>query len=103
MEKRYRVEADLDGELAQLYSGILEAFEAAGTTSLGEMNRTLLQTGLLMHLSMMSSFGLLSPAESERLTQLAKEIAGDHLMWDVAQLARQHWGAEGGGAIDLKA
>ena len=27
MEKRYRVEADLDGELAELYSGILQAFE----------------------------------------------------------------------------
>ncbi|MBT3344322.1 MAG: hypothetical protein HOH74_08320 [Gemmatimonadetes bacterium] len=102
MEKRYRVEADLEGELAELYSGILEAFEAAGTTSLGEMNRTLLQTGLLMHLSMMSSFGLLPPAESERLKQLAEGIAGDHLMWEIAELARQHWGGEGG-AIDLKA
>ena len=102
MEKRYHVEADLDGDLAELYAGILQTFEAAGTTGLGEMNRTLLQTGMLMHLSMMASFGLLAPAEAERLTQLAESIAGDHLMWDIAKLARQHWSGDGG-TIDLKA
>ena len=102
MEKRYRVEADLDGELAELYSGILQAFKQAGSTSLGEMNRTLLQTGMLMHLSMMSSFGLLADDKAERLKVVAQSIAGDHLMWEIAQMASQHWRSDGG-TIDLKA
>ncbi len=102
MEKRYRVEAELDGDLAELYAGILQAFEQAGSASLGEVNRTLLQTGMLLHLSMMSSFGLLAPEEGERLQVIAKRIAGDHLMWEIAQLASQHWSGDGG-TIDLKA
>ena len=102
MEKRFRVEADLEGELAELYAGILQAFEKGGSTSLREMNRTLLQTGMLLHLSMMSSFGLLEDEEAERLKAVAENVAGAHLMWEIAQLAAEHWSGDGG-SIDLKA
>ena len=105
MEKQFKVETLLDGNLAELYETVMEQFEAASSLSLSEMNRALLQTGLLMHLTMMTSMGVVTDEERSRvMDELAERVGKDNLMWEVVELAKRHWRDGGGsGTIDLKA
>lgn len=104
MEKQFRVEIFLDGDLGLLYEAVMLQFEKASSLSLSEMNRALLQTGLLLHLTMLSSMGVSPAPDVERLEALAERVGKNNLMWEVVELARRHW-REGGisGAIDLHA
>ena len=103
MEKQFKVETLLAGDLADLYEAVMEQFEASGTPGLSEMNRALLQTGLLMHLTMMTSMGVVSDEERRsRMEELAERVGRENLMWEVVQLARRHWSEGGSGSIDLQ-
>ena len=103
MDKQFSVETFLEGDLAELYEAVLQQFERAGNLSLSEMNRALLQTGLLLHMTMMTSLGIVrDEAEVERLDALAERIGSDNLLWGVVELARRQWRA-GGGAFDVEA
>ena len=101
MEKQFKVETLLAGDLAELYEAVMEQFEASGSPSLSEMNRALLQTGLLMHLTMLTSMGVVSDEERRsRMEELAERVGRENLMWEVVVLARRHWGKGGAGSID---
>jgi hypothetical protein len=69
---------------------------------LSEMNRTLLQTGVIHHLLMLQGMGLISREEATRQQALIDTLAGDTLMWDLVQLARKYWKNKGGGLVNLK-
>ena len=102
MEKQFKVETFLGGDLAELYETVMEQFEASGSASLSEMNRALLQTGLLMHLTMMTSMGVVSDEDRrQRMEELAEKVGRENLMWEIVELARRHWNKGGAGSIDL--
>ena len=51
MEQLVKIEATLTGDPAELYASLLAVFEEKSGTSLSEMNRALLQTGVIHHLT----------------------------------------------------
>jgi len=104
MDKQFRVETFIEADLAELYAAVLEQFEASGSLSLSEMNRALLQTGLLMHLTMMTSLGIVRDEdEVARLDALVERVGGDHLMWSLVEVARKHWRSGTSGSFDVEA
>ena len=104
MEKQFKVETLLGGDLAELYEAVMDQFEASGSLSLSQMNRALLQTGLLMHLTMLTSMGAVSDEQRRlRMEELAARVGKDNLMWEVVELARRHWTEGEAGSIDLQA
>ena len=105
MDKIFKIETTLSDELAELYAGLLEEFESRSHISLSELNRTLLQTGLIQHLVMMEGLGLIQGAKAERLRILIDRIAQQTIMREVVQLVRAYWkkNAGGTGLIDLRA
>ena len=54
MEKVFKIEATMAQDLAELYAALMEEFETKSGIPLADMNRTLLQTGMIHHLSMMN-------------------------------------------------
>ncbi len=104
LEKQFRVETLLQGEQAELYESVLAEFERASGMSLSEVNRALLQTGMLMHLTMMTSMGIVPEASRrEQLDALVQRVGRDNLLWDIIELARRHWGDGSAGAVDFEA
>lgn len=102
MDKVFKIEVTLSGELADLYQQLLAEFAAKSQIPLSEMNRTLLQTGVIHHLLMLQGMGLISREEATRQQALIDTLAGDTLMWDLVQLARKYWKNKGGGLVNLK-
>ena len=104
MDQLVRIEATLTGELAELYANLLAVFEEKSGTPLSDMNRALLQTGIIHHLTMMRGLGLIDGEEGERLEALIDSVAKETIMWELVKMAREYWrGSAGTGAIDLKA
>ena len=104
MEKQFRVETFLEGDLAELYGAVLAELEQASGMSLSQVNEALLQTGMLFHLTMMTSMGIVRDAEQcQQLDGLAERIGKENLLWEIVEMARRHWREGGTGAIDLKA
>lgn len=102
MDKVFKIEVTLSGELADLYQQLLAEFAAKSQIPLSEMNRTLLQTGVIHHLLMLQGMGLIDREEVTRQQALIDTLAGDTLMWDLVQLARKYWKNKGGGLVNLK-
>lgn len=103
MEKIYKFEVTLKGELAELYQKLLEEFAQKSQIPLSEVNRTLVQTGVIHHLTMMQGMGLIAREERASQQALIDGLARDTLQWDLVQLARNYWKSRGGGLVDLKA
>lgn len=108
MQKVYKVETTLSHDLAELYSILEDEFASNSSIPLSDLNRTLLQTGMVHHLVMMGGLGILKDREKmAQVDELINRVSRDTLLWDVLQMVRSHWrdcGADGqGGAIDLKA
>jgi hypothetical protein len=105
MEKLYRIETTLSHDLAELYSMLVEEFESKSSIPLSDLNRTLLQTGLVHHLAMMEGLGLLDEGHKARIKELSDNVSQDTIIWDVLQMVRSYWRDSGGqsGTIDLKA
>lgn len=106
MEKVFRVETSLAHELAELYAALLEEFETKSSIPLADMNRTLLQTGLIHHLTMMSRLGLIDGEKTARIDALVDRVARNTIMWDLLKMVRSYWQdcADGKiGGIDFKA
>ena len=91
MDLVFEIEATLSDELAQLYEGLMEEFETKSAVGLEEMNRTLLQTGLVYHLTMMGGLGLIEEKKRERMFQLIDAVASETVMWDLVKHARAYW------------
>ena len=75
MEQLVKIETTLTGKLAELYVSLMAAFEENSSTPLSEMNRALLQTGIIHHLIMMRGLGLIDGDEGERLESLIDSVA----------------------------
>ena len=105
MDRVFSIEATLTGELGELYAGLIEEFEARSDVTLSEMNRTLLQTGMIQHLTMMGGLGLFSQDKKERIDRTIDSVASKTIMWDLVQHAREFWQNNSGstGAVDLNA
>ena len=109
MQKVYNVETSISHDLAELYSILTDEFEANSSIPLSDLNRTLLQTGMIHHLTMMQGLGLIrgDKEKEARIEALTENVASDTLLWDVLMMIRSYWrdrGVEGqGGSIDLKA
>ena len=107
MEKVYKVETTLSHSLAELYASLEEEFANKSSIPLSDMNRTLLQTGLIHHLTMMSGLGLIEPEKAARLHGLIDQVAKDTILWDILQMVRTYWrdcGSGGpGGSSGLQA
>ncbi len=91
MEKVYKVETTLSHNLAELYAGLEEEFANKSSIPLSDMNRTLLQTGLIHHLTMMSGLELIEPEKAARLNALIDQVAKDTMLWDILQMVRTYW------------
>jgi len=103
MEKIFKVEVTLSGELAELYEQLLLEVAAKSQISLSEMNRTLLQTGVVQHLLMLQGMGLIQKEGQGRQQVLIDLLSRDTLMWELVQLARKYWRNKGGGLVNLQA
>ena len=103
MEQLFKIETTLTGELAELYAGLMAEFESRSDISLSEMNRAVLQTGIVHHLTMMRGLGLLDGEEGDRIEALVDSVANETIMWEVVRLARDYWKNSNSGSIDLKA
>tara|TARA_Y100000588_G_scaffold366539_1_gene432378 strand:- start:177 stop:497 length:321 start_codon:yes stop_codon:yes gene_type:complete len=106
MEKVFKVETTLAKELAELYAGLLEEFEQKSGIPLADMNRTLLQTGMIHHLTMMNGLGLLEEDKVVQFEELIDRVAKDTIMWEVLQMVRKYWRDTANGQtgiIDYKA
>ena len=107
MDKVFKVETTLSHSLAELYASLEEEFATKSSIPLSDMNRTLLQTGLIHHLTMMAGLGLLDSEKAAAVDELINQVAKDTILWEVLQMVRTYWrdcGASGqGGAVDLKA
>ena len=107
MDKVFKVETTLSHGLAELYASLEEEFANKSTIPLSDMNRTLLQTGLIHHLTMMGSLGLIEAEKAAAVDELIDQVAKDTILWEVLQMVRTYWrdcGANGqGGAVDIKA
>ena len=103
MDLVFEIEATLSDELAKMYEGLMEEFEAKSAIGLAEMNRTLLQTGLVHHLTMMGGLGLIEEDKRERMFRLIDAVASETMMWDLVKHARAYWQNSQGstGALDL--
>ena len=66
MDKVYKIETTLSHGLAELYAGLEEEFANKSSIPLSDMNRTLLQTGLIHHLAMMGGLGLIDPEKAAK-------------------------------------
>jgi hypothetical protein len=64
MQKVYKVETTLSHDLAELYSILEDEFASNSSIPLSDLNRTLLQTGMVHHLVMMGGLGILKDRES---------------------------------------
>jgi hypothetical protein len=103
MDKYVHLETSLKGELAELYSGLLEEMEAKSSVSLAEINRTFIQTGMIHHLLMLKGLGVIQGQKADELERLAQKIGQDSILWDVFEILRQHWQKNtGGGSIDVQ-
>ncbi len=95
--------------MAELYSVLVDEFETHSSIPLSDLNRTLLQTGMIHHLVMMQGLGLLKGNEQResRLDELIDQVSRDTILADVLAMVRSYWrdcGSNGqGGSIDLKA
>ncbi len=107
MDKVFKVETTLSHGLAELYAALEEEFNRKSSIPLSDVNRTLLQTGLIHHLAMMNGLGLIEPDKAARLDELMDEVAKDTILWEVLQMVRTYWrdcgGGSQGGSVDLKA
>ena len=107
MDKVYKVDTIISQKLAELYNTLVQEFERNSSIPLSDVNRTLLQTGMVHQLEMMMGLGLIRDEEiRNKLENLIDEIARDTIHWEVVQMARAHWrsGTDGqGGAFDIKA
>jgi len=105
MDRIFDIQATLSGDVAELYAAVLDAFEAKGGITPSAANRILLQTGAIQHLLMLQGLGVLDEDQAAAVTELVDRLSKDTLMWEIVQLARQHWRetAAGGGTIDLQA
>ena len=106
MEKVFKIETTLAKDLAELYSGLMEEFEKKSGIALADMNRTLLQTGMIHHLAMMRGLGLLDGEKAAHLDAIIDRVAKDTIMWEVLQMVRKYWQDTAGGktgTIDYKA
>jgi len=91
MEKVFRIDTVLTGDLAELYAVVMAEFQARSDIPLAEVNRALLQTGMLHHLAMMAGLGLVSPEHAAAIDSLVDKVGRTSIMGDVVQLARQYW------------
>ena len=106
MEKVFKVETTLSHDLAELYDALVKEFEEKSSIPLADLNRTLLQTGLIHHLTMMSGLGLIEKEKSEKLEALIDKVAKDTILGELLQMVRSYWRdcADGNtGTIDFKA
>ena len=105
MEQMFRIEATLSGDLAELYAGLLEEFEQKSDIGLATMNRTIIQTGLVQHLTMMSGLGLITEEKGAHLKTVIESVSKETIMWELVEVARRYWEEAAGssGAVDLKA
>ena len=105
MRKVFKIEATISGDLAELYSVLLEEFGAKSEITPLELNRTLLQTGAIQHLLMMAGVGLLKEEKSQALQELIDKLAGQTIMAELVEIARLYWknNTASGGTLDFKA
>ena len=103
MNRVFQIEATLSDELAQLYEVLMEEFEKKSAIGLAEMNRTLLQTGLVHHLTMMGGLGLIEQEKKEQMDRMIDEVSRPTMMWDLVEHARSYWQDSHGstGTLDL--
>ena len=101
----FTVETTPAGGLAELYARVLEEFELRSEIPLSEVNRTLLQTGVIHHLLMMRGLGLMDDEKSSSLDSLIEQVAGETIMWDLIKVAERFWeqAQGGGGSVNLQA
>ena len=104
MERMFTVETTLTGGLAELYAKALEEFELRSEIPLSEINRTLLQTGLIQHLIMMRGLGLMEAEKGQAVESLIEEVARDTIMWELIQVAKRFWEQSAGssGSVNLQ-
>ena len=105
MEKIFKLETTVAQDLAELYAALMEEFESKSGISPADMNRTLLQTGMIHHLTMMSGLGLIDGEKAEQIEGIIDRVARDTIMWELLQMVRNYWkGCAGGktGIIDFK-
>ena len=81
----------------------MEEFETKSGISLAEMNRALLQTGIIHHLVMMGALGMIETEKKEHIDKVIDKLASQTIMWDLVKQARVYWQQHSGssGTVDF--
>ena len=106
MDKIFKLETTLAQDLAELYAVLSEEFESKSGIAPADMNRTVLQTGMIHHLTMMTGLGLIDAEKAEAVEALIDKVAKDTIMWELLQMVRNYWKDSAGGKagiVDFKA
>ena len=88
MQHAARIETTITGPAARLYELL---GEATSTLRPGEVNKALLETGLVHHVLMLRSLGLIDGTKLEEVDQAIGDIAETTIMSELFDMARAYW------------
>jgi len=101
MEHIAKIEVTLTGDAAQLYEVMLDA--AGKTTKPGQINRSILETGLVHHLLMLSALGVIPTEQRGEVYRTVERISEHTIMKELFAHAREYWdNMAGAGTIKLE-
>jgi hypothetical protein len=88
MEHVVRIEVTAEGDAARLY----EIFsESADSVTPAQLNRAILETGLVHHALMLSAIGMIPEERQEEVRELIDRIGEKTIMQDLFAKARDYW------------
>ena len=88
MDHVVKIEVTVGGDSARLY----ELFsEAADSVTPGQLNRAVLETGLVHHALMLAAIGMIPEENREEVYDIVEQVGKRTIMRDLFEQAREHW------------
>jgi|ETNmetMinimDraft_13_1059891.scaffolds.fasta_scaffold280685_1 hypothetical protein len=101
MESITKIEVTITGELAELYNLMFEA--TSGSESPSQINRAVLETGLVHHATMLKALELIGGDSATRVDQIIAGMSDQTIMADLFKMAADYWqGQTGTGTFELE-
>ena len=88
MDHVVKIEVTVGGDSARLY----ELFsEAAESVTPGQLNRAILETGLVHHALMLTAIGMIPEENRQEVYDIGDQVGKRTIMRDLFEQAREHW------------